>query len=211
MNKSLLKVVIFVFCISFIMAWLRPNAMEEIGRLQAYVLNGVPESEGYHPAWEWEMSLDTVGTLSVDYKTEYLRKDVPFIALYFSNDSKDIGIGVTINLSEQDKVGLEMGANYYYEEKTLVYNPIYVWKESDDLEVHVDEKQIDEYLSKYGLTRKDVKEYQEYAIYDVIVKTWSKAYMRCYWLEKWKLKFCDTVDNTFKPQEGKGWPFDMEE
>ena len=56
MNKSLLKVVIFVFCISFIMAWLRPNAMEEIGRLQAYVLNGVPESEGYHPAWEWEMS-----------------------------------------------------------------------------------------------------------------------------------------------------------
>ena len=194
MNKSLLKVIIFVFCISFIMAWLRPNAMEEIGRLQAYVLNGVPESEGYHPAWEWEMSLDTVGTLGV----EYLRKDVPFIALYFSNDSKDIGIGVAINLSEQDKGGLEMGANYYYEEKTLVYNPIYVWKESDDLEVHVDEKQIDEYLSKYGLTRKDVKEYQEYAIYDVIVKTW-------------KLKFCDTVDNTFKPQEGKGWPFDMEE
>ena len=46
-------------------------------------------------------------------------KRCTIIALYFSNDSKDIGIGVTINLSEQDKVGLEIGANYYYEEKNI--------------------------------------------------------------------------------------------
>ena len=194
------------------MAWLLPNAMESIGRSQAYALNRVPESEGYHPAWEWEMALETFGMLHVDYKTEYLRKDVLSMALYFSDNSNDIAIGAMVNLSEQDKVRMGMGADYYYDEKTLVYDPIYIVQgESGNSEVYVDEEKIDECLSKYGLTRKDVKAYQEYAIYDVIVKTWSKAYMRCYWLEKWKLKFCDTVDNTFKPQEGKGWPFNMEE
>ena len=112
MNNALKRMVIFVFCTSLIMAWLRPNAMEEIGRSQAYALNRVPESEGYHPAWEWKMSLETVGALSVDYKMEYLRKDVPSIALHFSDSSNDIRIGVTINLSEQDKVTLEMEVYY---------------------------------------------------------------------------------------------------
>lgn len=63
---------------------------------------------------------------------------------------------------------------------------------------YTDEKSIDEYLSRYGLTRKDVQEYQEYAIYEVIVKTWTKAHRQSYWLERWKLKRCKVVDNTFR-------------
>ncbi|MCM1040222.1 MAG: hypothetical protein NC434_12965 [Ruminococcus sp.] len=46
-----------------------------------------------------------------------------------------------------------------------------------------------------------MKRYQEYAIYDVVVKTWADTYLQSYWLEKWKLKICKKVDNTFRFEE----------
>ena len=98
-----------------------------------------------------------------------------------------------------------MGLNavYDYEEKILIYRPVSIYiGEPNDSERYSDEKSIDEYLSKYGLTRQDVKEYQEYAIYDVIVKTWTKARItQWYWLENLKLKLCKVEDNTFQFEE----------
>lgn len=67
---------------------------------------------------------------------------------------------------------------------------------------YTDEKSIDECLNRYGLTRKDV---QEYAVYEVIVKTWTKAYRESYWLERWKLKRCKVVDNTFRFEDFRRW------
>ena len=32
------------------------------------------------------------------------------------------------------------------------------------------------------------------AIYNVIVKSWTKVYPESYWLERWKLKTCKVVD-----------------
>lgn len=52
--------------------------------------------------------------------------------------------------------------------------------------------------------REDVQKYQEYAIYEVIVKTWTKAHRESYWLERWKLKRCKVVDNTFQFEEFEG-------
>ncbi len=85
----------------------------------------------------------------------------------------------------------------------MVYAPIFIRQgESDDTEIYEEEETVNEYLIKYGVTREDVKAYQEYMVYDVAVKTWSKTYLKNYWVEKWKLKCCNTEDNTFQfPEE----------
>ena len=72
---------------------------------------------------------------------------------------------------------MKLDVDYNYEEKKLIYAPIYILQgEPGCSEMYSDEKSIDEYLNKYGLTRQEVKEYQEYAIYNVIVKSWTKVY-----------------------------------
>ncbi|MCM1253274.1 MAG: hypothetical protein NC321_10670 [Clostridium sp.] len=54
---------------------------------------------------------------------------------------------------------------------------------------------------KYGLTRRDVKKYQKYAVYNVVVRTWTKVHLGWYCLESWKLKLCKVEDNTFRFEE----------
>lgn len=94
-----------------------------------------------------------------------------------------------------------LGAHYDYEKKQLIYNPVYIVQgEPGNSEEYTDEKSIDEFLNRYGLTRKDVQKYQDYAIYGVVVKTWIKAHRESYWLERWKLKSRE-VDNTFRFEE----------
>ncbi len=203
MNKSLLKVVIFVFCISFMMVLLRPNVMDEMGRWQVYGANAVPEIDGFYPTWEWEMAVEMFGSLWIEYKEEYLRDDISSIQIWFYDKNDDVDIMSIISLSEIDKVRLRIGMEYDSKKKKLHYEPIYILHgESGDAEVYEEEEKVNEYLNKYGVTREDVKAYQEYVVYDVVVKTWSKTYLKNYWVEKWKLKCCNTEDNTFQfPEE----------
>ena len=203
MQSRFFKIVIGVLCIYFIISVIiscfTPNVMSQIGEWQAYGLNRVPEIDGYYPEWEWSNALDTFGAESLDYKGKYLRDDVLFIHLCFFNNSNDVNIGIMVNLSESDKVRMKLDVDYNYEEKKLIYAPIYILQgELGCSEMYSDEISIDEYMNKYGLTRQEVKEYQEYAIYNVIVKSWTKVYPESYWLERWKLKTCKVVDNTFQ-------------
>lgn len=156
--------------------------------------------------WEWMSNLEGMGAFSVEYKEECLREDVALISLSFYNgvyhNNNDVGISAMVSLSESDKIAMGLGAHYDYEEKKLIYNPVYIVQgELSNSKVYTDEKSIDEYLNRYGLTRKDVQEYQEYAVYDVVVKTWAKAHHESYWLERWKLKQCKVIDHTFQFEE----------
>ena len=203
MNNALIRMVIFVFSTSLTMAWIRPNVMDEMGVSQVYGANKVKEIDRFYPVWEWEMALETFGALWVDYKEEYLKDEISYINLIFYYDRSDVAISSMVTLSEEDEVWLRIRADYDYEEKKLVYAPIFIGQgETGDTEVYKEEEKVNEYLNKYGVTREDVKAYQEYIVYDVAVKTWSRRYLKYYWLEKWKLKLCDTVDNTFQfPEE----------
>ncbi len=193
------KIIAGVLCIYFIISCFTPNVMSQIGKRQIYGLNHISEIDGYYPEWEWKPSLETVGALSVNYKRKYLREDVLDISLGFCLNSNDVRVYITVILSEADNVIMELKANYDYDEKKLIYDPVYIVQgEPGNSVTYSDEKSIDEYLAKYGLTRQDVKEYLEYAIYDVIVKTWTKAHLtELYWLERWKLKLCKVTDHTF--------------
>lgn len=203
MNNALIRMVIFVFSTSLTMAWIRPNVMDEMGVSQVYGANKVKEIDRFYPVWEWEMALETFGALWVDYKEEYLKDDIESIEIWFYDKKDDVSIISIIDLSEKDKVRLRIGMEYDSKKKKLQYEPIYIlYGESGDAEVYEEEEKVNEYLNKYGVTREDVKAYQEYVVYDVVVKTWSKTYLKNYWVEKWKLKCCNTEDNTFQfPEE----------
>lgn len=193
MHKKVLKVGICVLCACSIIVILffTPNIMDIIGELKIHCLVRVPEIEAIHDdnESEWMLALETFGAKWVDYREEYLREDIPEISLHFKDGTNDVNIDALIILSEADKVYMYIAAHYDHEKKELLYEPVYIIQgELGNEEVYEDEKIIDEYLIRYGLTRKDVREYQEYMIYDVVVKTWTKAHRKSYWLERWKLK-----------------------
>ena len=201
-QNKFFKIVIVVLCICFIILCLRPNVMSQISKWQVAGLNRVPEIDGFYPEWEWWEALE-VGALSLDYKEEYLKDDILSVSLHFYDNSNDVRINTMVNISESDKVRMNLRMFYDYEEKKLIYRPVSIYiEEPNDSERYLDEKSIDECLNKYGLTRQDVKAYQEYVIYDVIVRTWTKAHItQWYWLESWKLKLCKVEDDTFRFEE----------
>lgn len=193
MNKKVLKALIGLLCLCsiFVIPFFTPNVMDEIGKWKIHCLVQVPEIEAIHDDNEsdWMLALETFGVKWVDYREEYLREDVPEISLHFRDGTNDIDIDALIILSEADKVYMYIAAHYDYEKKKLLYEPVYIiQRDPGNEEVYEDEKTIDGYLNRYGLTRKDVQEYQKYVIYDVVVKTWTKAHRKSYWLERWKLK-----------------------
>lgn len=204
MRGFVLKAVICVLCIysiiSVAVSLLKPNVMDEIGEQNINGLVWVPEIEEHDPR-DWIFGLETMSVLGVEYKEEYLREDVSEISLWFYDDKNDVDIYAQILLSESDKVKLEMAAYYNYEKKELLYYPIAITQKDPNnpegiTEAYIDETTINEYLNRYGLTRKDVQRYQDYVIYGVVVKTWTKAHKESYWLERWKLKRKE-IDHTF--------------
>lgn len=205
MHKKVLKVVICVLCVCsiIVISFFKSNVLDKIGEWKIHGLVLVPEIEAIHDnnESEWMLGLETFGALWVDYREEYLREVVPEISLHFKADKNDVDIYAQVILSEADKVNMEIEAHYDYQKKELLYRPVYIIQgEPGNTMEYRDEKTIDEYLNRYGLTRKDVQEYQEYIIYDVVVKTWTKAHWESYWLERWKLKR-RVVDHTFRFEE----------
>lgn len=208
MNNKFLRMVICILCIHFTISCLRPNVLSQIGKSKIYGTIDVPELDGclvgWRDEWEWMGALETFGATSIDYKGEFLKEDVASISLLFFNKDNNVRISTNVILSELDEVIMQVHVHYDYEKKELIYDPVYFLQgESGNTVKYTDEESINEYLSQYGLTRKDVQEYQEYAIYEVVVKTWTKAHRQSYWWERWKLKQCKVVDNTFRFEEEK--------
>lgn len=201
MREFVLKVVICVLGIYFVISIIKPNVMDEIGERKIYGLIRVPGIEKVHDSWEWMLWLETMGAFDVNYQTEYLREGVSEISLWFYDYKNDIHMYIEVVLSDSDKVAMRLGVYYDYEKKELIYEPVYILQgEFGNREEYLDGESINEYLNQYGFTRKDVQRYQDYAIYGVVVKTWTKAHRESYWIERWKLK-SRVVDNTFQFEE----------
>ena len=202
-QKNFFKIIICLFGICFIISCLRPNVLSQIGESKIYGAVDVPELKGclggWRDEWEWMGALETMGASSIDYQEEYLREDVESVSLHYRYDDNNVMTSTSVILSESDKVTMYLGVDYDYEKKQLIYDPVYIVQgEPGNTVGYTDEKSIDKCLNRYGLTREDVQEYQEYAVYEVIVKTWTKAHRQSYWWERWKLKRCKVVDNTFQ-------------
>ena len=184
-------------CVLLVFYNFRMNVLDEIAEQKIYGLVKIPEVVGVHDAWEWYVGLETFGAISVYYEEEYLDKSVKEIGLHFSANDNNIGIAIIKWMSEEDSLRMMLYANYDYTNKVLEYEPVEIVQgEGEDCKIYTDSESIRQYMAQYNITKEDVEDYYEYAIYDVIVRTWTKRYRQFYWLEKWKLERC-TIDNSF--------------
>ena len=91
MHYKFLRIIICILGICFIIQCFSSNALSQIGKSKIYGAMDVPELEGclsgWHDEWEWMGALETMGAASIDYKGEYLRKDVESISLLFFYDT----------------------------------------------------------------------------------------------------------------------------
>lgn len=146
--------------------------------------------------WEHQQTeLENFGFFSVDYKEEYLKKDIN-IQLQFSDESKYVEIATEWICSEETEI--RSNIIFYLDDREIVYEPISVYKpsESSGSRVYYDEENINIILKECNITRADIKELQDYVLYDVVVRTWIEANGGIYWLEKLKLETC-VLDYTF--------------
>lgn len=188
-------------CVLLVFYNLRMNVLDEIAEQKIYGLVKIPEVVGVHDAWEWYVGLMTFGALDVNYDETYLGDEFKKISLLFNAEDNDIGIYATIWISKNDSLKMMLNANYDYTNKVLEYEPVEIVQgEGEDCKIYTDSESIRQYMAQYNIAKEDVEDYYEYAIYDVIVRTWTKRYRQFYWLEKWKLERC-TTDNSFAFEE----------
>ena len=161
--------------------------------------NEVPELEGLE--YDDLAQFENFGGLSIPYKEEYLEENRE-IKLFFPSEKKEIKIRVVIELSEKtEETFLLMCMTYNYEERFMTYEPISISdtpKETGEVTHYYDEENVNRYLKEFGITKEDIAEYQHYALYDVVVRTWVKTHGGDYDESKRSMEKVKTFDNTYE-------------
>ena len=158
--------------------------------------NEVPELEGLE--YDDLAQFENFGGLSVPYKEEYLEENRE-IELFFPREEKEIKIRTVIELSEETLLLMRM--TYDYEGRFITYEPISISdrpKETGEVTHYYDEKNVNMYLKEFGITKEDIAEYQHYALYDVVVRTWVKTHGGDYEEAKKRMEKVKTFDNTYE-------------
>ena len=158
--------------------------------------NEVPELEGLE--YDDLAQFENFGGLSVPYKEEYLEENCK-VELFFPRSEKIIKIPIVVKLSEGTRLLIRM--RYDYEERFITYEPISIsnkTKETGEVTHYYDEENVNRYLKEFGITKEDIAEYQHYALYDVVVRTWVKTHGGDYEEAKKRMEKVKTFDNTYE-------------
>ena len=111
----------------------------------------------------------------IPYKQEFLRDNFE-VSLFLPNDEHGIEIDNVIRIS--DTVQINMFMDYQHEDQTLILKPLEMYEESedgkDDGTYHTEGEAIRKLLDECGVTEQDIKEYQNYILYDVVMQTWVR-------------------------------------
>ena len=111
----------------------------------------------------------------IPYKQEFLRDNFE-VSLFLPNDEHGIEIDNVIRIS--DTVQINMFMDYEHEDQTLILKPLEMYEESedgkDDGTYHTEGEAIRKLLDECGVTEQDIKEYQNYILYDVVMQTWVR-------------------------------------
>ena len=94
-----------------------------------------------------------------------------------------------------------MRMTYDYEGRFITYEPISISdkpKETGKVTHYYDEKNVNMYLKEFGITKEDIEEYQHYALYDVVVRTWVKTHGGDYEEAKKRMERVKIFDNTYE-------------
>lgn len=111
----------------------------------------------------------------IPYKKEYLREEYE-INLFIPNDRHGTEIKSVIHLTDLLQINIFM--DYDHGSRTLILEPIEIFEDSENEDElgthHTDEISIRKFLDECGVTEQDIKEYQNYILYDVVMQTWVR-------------------------------------
>lgn len=215
-RKKVIRMIL-VLLLALLICYFRPagNVLDRIGVLGHYAL---PQFEGVYDYrynynygsgsfWYEPMADRDIDSKSIYYDKDYLREGEN-ISFTFRNlpitdkNRKNVKIFATKYMIP-DTLKIHIMIEYNYARRTIIYDllvfdeRIPVTGESED---YYDEANIRRLMEKYSITEEDIREFQEYVLYDVVLKSWKGATFT-YDLEKWKLQQCRVEDLTFKFEE----------
>ena len=200
----LILVSIILFCIwywwMYVLFW--SNALERISYAvddgidgNLYWFERIKETEECF----WD---EMYGGVQISYSDEYVKDDVG-VGVYSSDKGKfTVSAGFTLEEKKDKEINVFTGMNYDRNKHKFIFEPIFILVfEKDDTGVigtenYHDESTIYQYLNQYNITEEDIREYQNYILYDVVVKTWTKAHGGLNFLERLKIGLC-IEDHTF--------------
>ena len=209
-HKRIILVAIGILLLIFFYNVFRVNILDRIcfaGHLRVNKIydafEHIPELEGISDERLEGISL-LGGNLCVEYDEQILHENT-YIKIQFPENVNYVIVCMQVWLS--DDVCTNLWMKYKPDLRTLIYEPIdIVIRKNEGLTVehYTDENSVYQYLQEYNVTEKDIEKYQEYALYDVVTKTWVETHGGIFDIEKWKLKHCKIIDNTFNFEDEEG-------
>ncbi|WP_349943824.1 TipC family immunity protein [Lacrimispora sp. BS-2] len=140
---------------------------------------------------------ENFGGLSIPYKQEYLKENFE-VDLFFPSKGHTIKIRGNVNIANETMI-IIMYMSYDHKNRVMTLEPLDIYYQpGEELGTHYHDSQtIYELLKKYEVTEQNIKEYQEYMLFDVVVNTWSDAQGKNKEKEREKMKNCTFIDHTF--------------
>lgn len=142
---------------------------------------------------------ENFGGMSIRYKEEYLSNGIT-AKLFIPSEEKqqNIQIHATMNISSTTTVIMDI--TYNHKHHTLTYEPIsisYSHKDTLSVEHYFDGKSVICLLDENNITKQDISDFQDYILYDVVIKTWANAHNENFEKEREKVDHITKIDNTF--------------
>jgi len=144
---------------------------------------------------------ENFGGLSIPYKEEYLRENFE-VELFFPAEGENIKVRSFIEIS--DRTLLIMHMSYDHKNQTIIYEPISISDTPGDIntnEHYYDAENINKFLEECDVIKEDITEYQEYILYDVVIKTWVDAHGGSYDGAREKMDALKLIDQTYEFSE----------
>ena len=113
--------------------------------------------------------------LSLRYDTEYLRETF-YLSLFINLEEEIIAYTCATYVEPNEIVILNF--NYNKNERTIYFKPIDVLSEKLGFKYSLEQataEQVIEFLKMHNITKEDIREYQDYFLYEIAIKTWIEG------------------------------------
>lgn len=178
-NKYFIRIVLIIAVCSYFRVG--GNVFDKMYASSKVAFGRVSNMKGLelHGTWaQFRESMDFIGSGGFNYEEEYLSDEFYSVGFGFYTEGAEkdrISIGGTLKLSDSVRLGFMFW--YDYSERCLILSPVEIIEDTENPHVnnnYYDEETVRRYMEQYGITEEDIREYQDYVLYDIVVKSWVK-------------------------------------